>query len=72
MVVGLDVAGIDFITPDIARSAHDLGGAIIEVNQQPGLRVHIQPAEGTPRDVGMAIVDHLFPRVSRSGCRSWR
>ena len=61
MVVGLDVAGIDLITPDIAQSALEEGGAINEVNQQPGLGVHLHPQEGTPRDVGMAIVDHLFP-----------
>jgi cyanophycin synthetase len=61
MVVGLDVAGIDLMTPDIARSVYDQGGAIIEVNQQPGLRAHTHPTHGTPRDVGMAIVDMLFP-----------
>ncbi len=61
MVVGLDVAGIDFITPDIAHSAYERGGAINEVNAQPGLRGHTHPTAGTPRDVGMAIVDHLFP-----------
>jgi cyanophycin synthetase len=61
MVVGLDVAGIDLITPDIAHSAYEQGGAINEVNAQPGLHGHTHPTEGTPRDVAMAIVDHLFP-----------
>lgn len=35
-VTGIDVAGIDFITPDIARSHLDVGGAICEINVTPG------------------------------------
>jgi len=34
-LVGLDVAGVDFITPDISRSWRELGGAILEINSQP-------------------------------------
>jgi cyanophycin synthetase len=60
--VGLDVAGIDFISPDIGRAWSDAGGGVCEVNAAPGLRMHIAPAEGTPRDVAGAIVDFLFPR----------
>lgn len=58
--VGLDVAGIDFITPDIARSYRQVGGAICEINSSPGLRPH-QIAEGEPRDVVTPIIDMLFP-----------
>ena len=36
-VVGLDVAGIDFISPDIAEPVRETGGAICEVNAAPGL-----------------------------------
>jgi cyanophycin synthetase len=61
MVVGLDVAGIDLITPDIARSVREQRGAIVEVNHNPGLRMHIHPTVGASRDVGGAIVDMLFP-----------
>ncbi|MGE0717728.1 MAG: hypothetical protein AB7P02_19930 [Alphaproteobacteria bacterium] len=35
-VIGLDVAGIDLITPDIARSHREVGGAICEINPTPG------------------------------------
>ena len=35
-IVGLDVAGIDFITSDIGRSHADVGGAICEINPTPG------------------------------------
>lgn len=62
MVVGLDIAGIDFITEDIAESARQSGGAIVEVNAGPGFRMHTHPTEGHPRHVGRAVVDMLFPR----------
>jgi cyanophycin synthetase len=32
----------------------------IEVNAGPGLRMHLEPAVGKPRDVGAAIIDTLF------------
>src|SRR5918998_395343 len=50
--IGLDVAGIDFIAPDIARSVRETGGGIIEVNAAPGFRMHLQPSEGRGRHVG--------------------
>jgi cyanophycin synthetase len=34
--VGLDVGGVDFLTPDITKSYKDIGGAIVEVNAAPG------------------------------------
>jgi cyanophycin synthetase len=60
MVVGLDVAGIDFVTPDISRSVREVGGAIVEVNAAPGFRMHTHPTEGLPRQVGRAVIDMLF------------
>jgi len=59
-VVGLDIAGIDLVCADIARPLDEQGGAIIEVNASPGLLAHLKPAVGEPRNVGEAIVDHLF------------
>ena len=61
MVVGLDIAGIDFIAPDISQSVRQTGGAIVEVNAGPGFRMHTNPTEGHPRHVGRAVVDMLFP-----------
>lgn len=57
-VVGLDVAGVDFLCPDISRSWREVGGAICEVNAQPGLRVHWL---GDPaRDINAELVDWLM------------
>jgi cyanophycin synthetase len=60
-VIGLDIAGVDVVAQDISRPLQEQGGAIVEVNAGPGLMMHLKPAEGTPRPVGRAIVDHLFP-----------
>jgi cyanophycin synthetase len=60
-VVGLDIAGIDIVTPDITQPLSSVGGAINEVNAGPGLLMHIKPLEGQSRPVGRSIVDHLFP-----------
>src|SRR5690606_13239916 len=59
--IGLDVAGIDFITPDISRSYREVGGGICEVNAAPGFRMHVAPTEGQPRDVAGPVMDMLFP-----------
>jgi cyanophycin synthetase len=66
MVVGLDIAGIDFITTDIAQSVRQTNGAIVEVNAGPGFRMHTNPTEGHPRHVGRAVVDMLFPAGSKA------
>lgn len=60
--IGLDVAGIDFIVPDIARSVRETGGGIIEVNAAPGFRMHLQPSEGRARNVARPVIEMLFPR----------
>ncbi|HEX6375777.1 MAG TPA: cyanophycin synthetase [Allosphingosinicella sp.] len=62
LIVGLDVCGVDFVCPDIGRSVRETGGGVIEVNAAPGLRMHIAPSEGAPRDVARPIVEMLFPR----------
>ncbi len=60
-VVGLDVAGVDLVAPDIGEPLEPGRGAVIEVNASPGLRMHLFPSSGRPRDVAGAIVDWLFP-----------
>ncbi|MET0799582.1 MAG: cyanophycin synthetase [Actinomycetota bacterium] len=60
-VVGLDVAGIDFIAPDITVPVRETGGAIVEVNAAPGFRMHTHPTEGEPQYVARPVIDLLFP-----------
>ena len=60
-ILALDVAGIDILCQDISRPLHEQGGAVVEVNAAPGLRMHLYPTSGQPRDVGTPIVDMLYP-----------
>ena len=62
--IGLDVGGVDFLIDDIAKSYHDIGGAICECNAAPGFRMHVAPSEGKPRDVAGKVIDMLFPQES--------
>ena len=64
--IDLDIGGVDFLTRDITESYRDAGGGICEVNAGPGFRMHVAPSEGTPRDVGGAVLDMLFPPDSPS------
>jgi cyanophycin synthetase len=65
-IVGLDIAGIDVITPDISVPFRENGAVIIEVNAAPGIRMHTHPTEGTPREVGAAVIDMLYPPGSET------
>ncbi len=59
--IGLDIAGVDIIAEDISIPILSQRGVIIEVNAAPGLRMHLEPTEGTNRNVAKPIVDMLFP-----------
>ena len=50
-IIGLDLAGIDLLLPDIARSWLETGGAICEVNGQP--------------DLGVATWEHIYTPILR-------
>jgi cyanophycin synthetase len=58
--IGLDIAGIDLLCTDISQPLAAQGGAIIEINAAPGIRMHQYPSSGTPRDAGGAIVDAMY------------
>ncbi|MGJ9416348.1 cyanophycin synthetase [Massilia sp. CMS3.1] len=58
--IGLDVAGIDIVCHDISIPLDEQGGAVIEVNAAPGIRMHQHPSKGEARDAGEAIVDGLM------------
>ncbi|MDO5503003.1 MAG: cyanophycin synthetase [Actinomycetia bacterium] len=65
-MIGLDVAGIDFICPDITLPVREVGGAICEVNAAPGFRMHTHPTVGEPQYIAKPVVDLLFPTGSPS------
>ena len=59
--IGIDIAGIDIVASDITKSIRETGGAVVEVNTAPGIRMHLYPSRGTPRNVAGDIVGWLFP-----------
>ena len=63
-IIGLDICGIDVMATDLRTPVSENGGAILEVNAAPGFRMHIEPAEGLPRNVAEPVVDMLFPKGS--------
>ncbi|WP_454784344.1 cyanophycin synthetase [Legionella sp. WA2024007413] len=60
-LMNLDICGIDVIAKDICSPINENNGAIIEVNAGPGLRMHLSPNEGTPRNVAEPIINMLYP-----------
>ncbi|MBS3937358.1 MAG: cyanophycin synthetase [Peptococcaceae bacterium] len=58
-LIGLDIAGVDVVTPDISAPTAEM--SVIEVNAAPGIRMHHYPAKGQARDVAGAIVEMIFP-----------
>jgi cyanophycin synthetase len=65
-VVGLDIAGIDLICPDVSLPIRETGGGIVEVNAAPGFRMHTHPTEGEAQYVAKPVIDLLFPPGSAS------
>jgi cyanophycin synthetase len=63
-IIGLDICGIDVMANDLRTTVAENGGVILEVNAAPGFRMHIEPAEGLPRNVAEPVVDMLFPKGS--------
>lgn len=60
-IVGLDICGIDIMAETLETPIRANGGVVIEVNAAPGLRMHIAPSEGKPRNVAAAVLDMLYP-----------
>jgi cyanophycin synthetase len=61
-IIGLDVAGIDFIAPDIAQSYKQAGGGICEINSRPAFRTHLSAEGGEPGGVINGFLDALLRR----------
>src|SRR3954464_2203953 len=60
-IIGLDIAGIDVLTPDISVPFRENNAVILEVNAAPGIRMHTHPSAGSPRNVGAPMLDMLYP-----------
>ncbi len=58
-LIGIDVCGIDVVCKDITKPLSESGGAFIELNLSPGLRMHLAPSVGQPRNIGDAIIKQL-------------
>ncbi|MCP4181156.1 MAG: cyanophycin synthetase [bacterium] len=65
-IIGMDVIGIDFICEDISKSVDVQNCGIIEVNAEPGLRMHVHPSKGKSIDVAKPILNMLFPKNSKA------
>ncbi len=59
-MVGLHVCGVDIVCETMLKPLEDQHGGIVEVNAAPGLRMHLAPSFGKPRNVGEAMVAQLF------------
>jgi cyanophycin synthetase len=59
-MTGLDICGVDVVCDSVLHSLEDQGGAIIEINATPGLRMHLQPSFGKGRAVGEAVIANMF------------
>ncbi|MCH2246395.1 MULTISPECIES: cyanophycin synthetase [Crocosphaera] len=60
-IIGLDIMGIDVVTPDISKPLQEVDGVIVEVNAAPGFRMHVAPSQGLSRNVAAPVMDMLFP-----------
>ncbi|WP_019373528.1 cyanophycin synthetase, partial [Melaminivora alkalimesophila] len=59
--IGLHICGVDVVCETMLRPLEEQNGGIVEVNAAPGLRMHLSPSFGRPRNVGAPMVDALFP-----------
>ncbi|MFM2054053.1 MAG: cyanophycin synthetase [Pseudomonadota bacterium] len=59
-MVGLHICGVDVVCESVLRPLEEQDGGIVEVNAAPGLRMHLSPSYGKGRQVGEAMINHLF------------
>ncbi len=60
---GLDVIGIDYITPDIARSLNDVSSAVIEINGNPGIETAVADEGLTEVEMGRIVLGDAVGRI---------
>ena len=60
-MVGLDICGVDVVCENVIEPLEKQSGGIVEVNAAPGLRMHLSPSFGKGRNVGEAVINHMYP-----------
>ena len=71
--VGLRLAGVDLVTPDIRPRLREAGGAIIEVNGTPGFQYHYEVADrASATRVALPVLETVLEEAARrpTGARS--
>ena len=71
-LVGLDIAGIDYITTDIGRPYDEVDGKICEVNSRVGLRAFLAAETCSERSVEARLLDAIYPKGSGAHPRGTR
>lgn len=59
-VLGLNICGVDILIKDLKKKATNKNCAVIEVNSDPGLRLHDWPNKGRPQKVAEKILKFIF------------
>ncbi|WP_298233986.1 cyanophycin synthetase [uncultured Azohydromonas sp.] len=59
-MIGLHICGVDVVAESVLRPLEEQSGGVVEVNAAPGLRMHLSPSYGKGRNVGEAMVSHLY------------
>ncbi len=59
-ITGLDVAAVNFITPDFTLPPSETGAVLTEIFAAPNLRMYIYPSKGEPQNVVPAFVNHVL------------
>ncbi|NML13571.1 cyanophycin synthetase [Azohydromonas caseinilytica] len=59
-MIGLHICGVDVVCESVLRPLEEQSGGVVEVNAAPGLRMHLSPSYGKGRNVGEAMISHLY------------
>jgi cyanophycin synthetase len=59
-MIGLHICGVDVVAESVLRPLEEQSGGVVEVNAAPGLRMHLSPSFGKGRNVGEAMISHLY------------
>lgn len=62
---GLPYIGIDFMTKDIEAEQTNDSYRIIEINTNPGMHMHFEPAIGKSQNIAKYIVDLMYPETKK-------